>query len=112
MRCGRPDLLKLLVCALLVGCSKAAPPQPQSPPVQPAAMRTSQVSIENHLWVLQPPDEMVEYDPVTFVRGRAVAVPEILFQNPDRLSMNRRGQMLARLEGRKFWFWDGTTSSI
>ncbi|HUO25275.1 MAG TPA: hypothetical protein VMU61_06385 [Candidatus Aquilonibacter sp.] len=74
------------------------------------------------LWVLREPGEMVEYDPVTFVRKQTVQVPPEALKSPQNLQVNRPGQMLfaaaASLPLREgddgpaqnFWFFDGKTT--
>jgi hypothetical protein len=46
------------------------------------------------LWVLETPDQIVEYDPATFARTGAHPVPKAAFQFPEDLQINRAGQML------------------
>ena len=72
------------------------------------------------LWVLQAPDEIVEYDVTTFAVRRTLKVPLRLAEHPEFLSINSKGQMLflpprgwqrgsgemASAAGR-MWFWDG-----
>lgn len=72
------------------------------------------------LWVLREPDEIVEYDPATFVARRTVRVPRRVLEHPEYLSVNGHGQMLfaaprdaqwgggemART-GDRVWLWDG-----
>ena len=72
------------------------------------------------LWVLQEPDQIVEYDITTFAVLRTLTVPRQLLQVPEYLSINARGQMvflppkgamwgggaMATAAGR-MWFWDG-----
>lgn len=71
------------------------------------------------LWVLQEPDEIIEYDAASFVAKRTLKLPPRVFEHPEYLSINRRGQMLflppegvqwgsalvASVE--RGWFWDG-----
>jgi hypothetical protein len=70
------------------------------------------------LWVLQAPDQVVEYDLVTFAPRGAVTVPGRIVEHPEYLSANAKGQMLflppeglavgtGPLAG---WFWDGRQS--
>ena len=46
------------------------------------------------LWVLEAPDQIVEYDPANFARKGAHPVPKQAFQSPQDLQINRLGQML------------------
>ena len=46
------------------------------------------------LWVLQEPDEIVEYDVTTFATRRTLKVPRRLLEHPEYLSINAKGQML------------------
>jgi hypothetical protein len=74
------------------------------------------------LWVLRPPGEMVEYDPATFEAKQTVKVPAEALQSPERLRVNRVGQILfasaASLPlgdedvaaAHKVWFWNGHTA--
>jgi hypothetical protein len=75
------------------------------------------------LWVLRAPDEMVEYDPLTFAAKQTVKVPAEVLQSPRNLTVNRLGQMLfsppvalpvdaSDLEpARKVWFWNGKSAT-
>jgi len=72
------------------------------------------------LWVIQEPDEIVEYDVTTFAARRTLKVPLRLAEHPEFLSINAKGQMvflppkgaqwgsgeMASAAGR-MWFWDG-----
>ncbi len=57
------------------------------------------------LWAIQPPDEVVEYDFNNFARIRSVKIPPEAVSEPRRLTINRRGQILAQLED-TVWLWD------
>ena len=46
------------------------------------------------LWVLRPPGEMAEYDPATFEAKQTVKIPAEALQSPERLRVNRVGQIL------------------
>lgn len=70
------------------------------------------------LWVLQAPDQVVEYDLVTFAAKGAVTVPRRIVEHPEYFSANAKGQTLflppegmavgtGPLAG---WFWDGRQS--
>jgi hypothetical protein len=75
------------------------------------------------LWVLREPDEIVEYDAVSFAPKGRIRVPSAAIQNPERLSINGRGQMLfvpgttgdeddfrPGSAPNRVWFWNGRTS--
>jgi hypothetical protein len=80
----------------------------------------AQAQSPKRLWVLQEPDQMVEYDITTFAGRRTLTVPRRLLQVPEYLSINATGQMvflppngaqwgggeMATAAGR-IWFWDG-----
>jgi hypothetical protein len=71
------------------------------------------------LWVLRGPGEMVEYDPATFEAKQTVKVPAEALQSPERVRVNRVGQILFATPvslplgdedvaaARKVWFWNG-----
>ena len=72
------------------------------------------------LWVLQRPDELVEYDVTTFAARRTLKVPRRLLEQPEYLSINAMGQMVflppkdeqwasgeLATAGDRAWFWDG-----
>ena len=46
------------------------------------------------LWVLQEPDEIVEYNVTTFTARRTLKVPRRLIEHPEYLSVNANGQMV------------------
>jgi hypothetical protein len=46
------------------------------------------------LWVLEAPDQIVEYDPASFTRKNAHPVPKQAFLFPQDLQISRGGQML------------------
>lgn len=65
------------------------------------------------LWVLQAPDQVVEYDLVTLAARGAVTVPRRIVEHPEYVSANAKGQMLfLPPEGLAVagWFWDGRQS--
>jgi len=76
------------------------------------------------LWVLQPPGEMVEYDPATFAIKQKVQVPPEALQSPEKLRVNRVGQILFVTPvplplaeedvttAHKVWFWNGKTATM
>jgi len=68
------------------------------------------------LWVLQEPDEIVEYDIATFAARRTLQVPRLLIEHPEYVSINAKGQILffppkdtpeMVSTGCRVWFWDG-----
>jgi len=62
------------------------------------------------LWVLQPGDELVEFDVTSFSRLRSVKLPATLSQNPEGLSVNATGKVLCALDNQVLLTWDGSTS--
>jgi hypothetical protein len=64
-------------------------------PVLAAALLGTAVHAQTpkQLWVLQGPDQIVEYDAVTFAARRTLAVPRRLIEHPEYLSLNTRSQM-------------------
>jgi len=77
------------------------------------------------LWVLHAPDEIVEYDAITFATKQAIKVPPQVLKSPDHLAINSKGQMLfvPSLAGNeqtagqspatgKIWFWNGQTGAF
>ena len=72
------------------------------------------------LWVLQEPNQIVEYDTITFAARRTLTVPRRLLEHPEYLSINATGQMMflppkgaqwgggeIAAAGDRAWFWDG-----
>jgi hypothetical protein len=72
------------------------------------------------LWVLQPPDTIVEYDVAAFAAKRTIKVPRRLLEHPEYLSINANGQVAfvppagtqwaeadPALPGNWAWTWDG-----
>ena len=77
------------------------------------------------LWVLQEPNEIVEYDPSTFVLRSSHQVPAEILQSPQDLQINGKGQMLFlpatvrepdglvhESSDTKIWFWDGLSAKF
>ncbi len=77
------------------------------------------------LWVLQAPNGIVEYDPSTFVLKSSRQVPPEIFQSPQDLQINAKGQMLFlpatvrepdglvhESSNPKVWFWDGLSATF
>jgi len=76
------------------------------------------------LWVLRSPGEMVEYDPATFAVKQTIKVPAEAVQSPEKVRVNRVGQILfvtpAPLplaeedvaSAHKVWFWNGHTAAM
>src|SRR5271165_4741097 len=46
------------------------------------------------LWVLQATGEMIEYDPATFAVKQTIKMPAEALQSPQRIAVNRLGQIL------------------
>ncbi len=80
----------------------------------------AQAQSPKQLWVLQEPDEIVEYDVTTLASRRTLKVPRRLLEHPEYLSINAKGQMVFLPEkgvqwgagemasaGDRVWFWDG-----
>ena len=72
------------------------------------------------LWVLQPPDMIVEYDVAAFAPKRTIKVPRRLLQHPEYLRISANGQMVfvpptgtqwaetdPASPGNLAWAWDG-----
>ncbi len=81
---------------------------------------TAHAQSPKQLWVLQEPDEIVEYDVTTFAVRHTMKVPRRLVEHPEYLSINAKGQMVfLPLKGAQWasgemasasdrmWFWDG-----
>ena len=77
------------------------------------------------LWVLQEPDGIVEYDSGTFALRSSHKVPAEVFQSPQDLQINGKGQMLFlpamvrepdglvhESSSPRIWFWDGTSAKF
>ena len=85
-----------------------------------AGSASAHAQSSKRLWVLQEPDQIVEYDITTSAVLRTLTVPRRLLQVPEYLSINATGQMvflppkgaqwgggeMATAAGR-MWFWDG-----
>lgn len=75
------------------------------------------------LWVLQAPRDLVEYDSATFAPKQKVQVPPATLQSPEKLRINRLGQILFATpvslplgeedvrSAPKVWFWNGHTAA-
>jgi hypothetical protein len=75
------------------------------------------------LWILRPPGEMVEYDPATFAVKATVKMPDEAMQSPEKISVNRVGQILFApavspplaeedvASAHKAWFWNGHSAT-
>lgn len=74
----------------------------------------------SRLWVLHPPDTIVEYDVPAFAAKRTLKVPRRLLAHPEYLSISPNGQMAfvppagtqwaeadPALPGNRVWIWDG-----
>ncbi len=72
------------------------------------------------LWALKEPDQLVEYDAVTFAPKQAVKVPPAALKPPHALQINHRGQVLFALTPSEpeaspepeLWFWNGQSSTM
>jgi hypothetical protein len=84
------------------------------------AIPTPRGQSAKRLWVLQEPDQIVEYDLVTSAVVRSQTVPRRLVEHPEYLSINATGQMLflpslgaqwaagdMATSADRAWFWDG-----
>jgi hypothetical protein len=97
----------VVMVTLLAIILKAIPTSARTP----SAMR---------LWVLQPPDQLVEYDATMSAVGHAQTVPRRIVEHPEYFSINASGQMLflpppgaqwaageMATSSDRAWFWDG-----
>src|SRR5258708_24583633 len=77
------------------------------------------------LWVLQAPNGIAEYDPGTFAVKNPPPVPDEVFQSPQDLQINGKGQMLFlpatvrepdglvhESSNPTAWFWDGSAARV
>ena len=91
---------QVLVVAVLVSAARAQSPK--------------------QLWVLEEPDEIVEYDVTRLAARRTMKVPRRLVEHPEYLSINSKGQMVflppkgaqwasgeMASNVDRMWFWDG-----
>jgi hypothetical protein len=80
----------------------------------------AEAQTSRRLWVLEQPDRIVEYDPLSFVQRSSHAVSREVFQSPQDLQINHAGQMLFLpslvresdgfvhpSDSRTVWSWDG-----
>ena len=80
----------------------------------------AQAPVSQAVWVLEVPNRIVEYDADTFVARRTVLAPLRVFEHPEYLRINARGQMLFAVEpgvqfasgdlasaATRVWVWDG-----
>jgi len=77
---------------------------------------------QKRLWVLEPPDKIIEYDLLTFAPVQTVTVPPAVLEAPRALAINHQGQMLFAPtqtdagfepgEEATLWFWDGHTATF
>ncbi len=75
------------------------------------------------LWVLQAPGEMVEYDSASFEVQQRVKLPAEALQSPERIRINRVGQILFATPAplplaeedlaapHKIWLWNGHSAA-
>jgi hypothetical protein len=81
---------------------------------------TGHAQTPKHLWVLQGPDGIAEYDLASFAARRTIKVPRRVPEKPEYLSINSKGEMLFQAPsdmewaggemasaGHRVWFWDG-----
>jgi hypothetical protein len=77
------------------------------------------------LWVLRDPDEIAEYDPMTFILRQTLKLPPQVLKDPYNLAINNKGQMLfvptlvedaltsnQSASARKIWLWNGQTATV
>jgi hypothetical protein len=80
----------------------------------------AQAPMTKVVWVLVAPNRIVEYEAGSFVTGRTVPAPSRIFEHPEYLRINARGQMLFTAEpgvafasgdlastATRVWVWDG-----
>ena len=85
-----------------------------------AAALLAQAPVTRVVWVLEAPNRIVEYDAGSFVARRTVLAPPRVFEHPEYLRINARGQMLFTSKpgvefasgelastARRVWVWDG-----
>jgi hypothetical protein len=65
---------------------------------------------EATLWVVQPPGEIVAFDVGRFERIGAIRLPSEAYRDPSELAINGLGQILAHLDPKRLWLWDGESS--
>ncbi len=77
------------------------------------------------LWVLQAPNEIAEYDPGTLAHKNSHRLPAEVFESPQDLQINGKGQMLFlpatvrepdglvhESSNPNVWFWDGSSERL
>ncbi len=64
------------------------------------------------LWAVQPPGEIVAFEPSDFSRVGGVRLPRATYDDPTRLTINGAGQILGRLGGGRLWLWDGAAARV
>ena len=85
-----------------------------------AAVLLAQAPATRAVWVLEAPNRIVEYDAGSFVARRTVVAPPRVFEHPEYLRINARGQLLFTVEpgvafasgdlastATRVWVWDG-----
>jgi hypothetical protein len=71
-----------------------------------------------HVWVIEPPNRIVEYDVATFTPVASIAVPVYAAKHSEYLKINAAGQLLFEMPrglalgdapdaAGRIWFWDG-----
>lgn len=86
------------------------------------AERDSRLPAAQSVWVLQPPDRIIEYDVATFAARRTIPVPARVVAHPEYLAVNAHGQLLFAVpagtalgetpedSANLVWAWDGSTA--
>lgn len=70
------------------------------------------------VWVIQPPDRLVEYDSATFDARSSIVLPRYAVRHPEYVKINRHGQVVFQLPrdtqfgdapeaSGRIWLWDG-----
>jgi hypothetical protein len=77
-----------------IATTTAAPASPGQRPAAPC------------IWVAQPPHALFALDRDLATVGR-VELPPFAFEDPTRISVNARGQILVRVTSDSVWIWDG-----
>lgn len=63
------------------------------------------------LWVVQPPGQLVAFDPTDFARIGGVRIPPVAYDDPSKLAVNGHGQILVQLDANHLWLWDGGSAN-
>ncbi|MFI5371016.1 MAG: hypothetical protein ACHQ52_05600 [Candidatus Eisenbacteria bacterium] len=78
----------------------------------PWTARSAQAVPDATLWVVQPPGEIVAFDVGRFERIGGIRLPAEAYRDPTRLAINGVGQILAPLDERRLWLWDGRAARV